>query len=184
MAYRKSNATLLGPRGLEHVGEAWYGGTRGEYRYRLDWRFVPQPQRRVLFILLNPSTATEDQLDPTLKRCLTFAQTWRYDAMTICNAFAYRSTDPDALRNVEEPVGPDNDCFLKEAATQTRDVVLGWGNDGALYARSAAIIENLSPLAKLQCLGVTNEGQPKHPLYLKADCRPMPYVQPPLVKRA
>jgi hypothetical protein len=68
----------------------------GVYRYRLDRVWGAGP--RVLFVMLNPSTADATQDDPTLRRCLGFARDWGYGSLTVANLYAYRARGPQAGR--------------------------------------------------------------------------------------
>ena len=101
--------------------------------YRYVWStplstllFRPKP-RRLLFLMLNPSTADENEPDPTVTRCLGFGRAWDFDVLTVCNLFAFRSTDPRGLLDVDDPVGPDNDGHLGREATSADRIVLAWG---------------------------------------------------------
>ena len=78
------------------------------YRYTLT-RTWDEGAGRVLFIMLNPSTATEVQNDPTVERCERRARTLGYGAFRVCNIFAYRATDPRDMRAQADPNGPGND---------------------------------------------------------------------------
>jgi len=147
----------------------------GVYRYTLHRRWAPGG-RRVCFCLLNPSTADEFVLDPTLTRCLGYARAWGFSAMEIVNIFALRSTDPSALRRHADPVGAGNDRAIRRAVRRAELVVAGWGAHGALHARSAAVERLLLALCEPVCLGVTGAGHPRHPLYLRADLEPEPYT--------
>ncbi|MEZ6243679.1 MAG: DUF1643 domain-containing protein [Phycisphaerales bacterium] len=148
-------------------GWATFDETRA-YRYTLHRRWA-SGGRRVCFCLLNPSTADEFVLDPTLTRCLGFAQRWGFAAMEVVNIFALRSTDPAALRGHEDPVGGENDKAIRRAVRRSDLVVAGWGTHGELRGRGAAVGMMLANLCEPVCLGVTAAGHPKHPLYLRAD---------------
>src|SRR6056297_2193666 len=78
------------------------------YRYALT-RVWDAGGLRVLFIMLNPSKATEVQNDPTVERCERRARALGYGAFRVMNIFAWRETDPKRLRAAPEPTGPDND---------------------------------------------------------------------------
>ncbi len=83
------------------------------------------------------------------------------------NIFALRSTDPAALYNIEDPVGPDNDASILANCYDAKDVVAAWGTHGAFNNRGAEVKAMLNKSGiKLQCLGKTKKGFPKHPLYL------------------
>lgn len=141
------------------------------YRYTLGRRWNPGG-KRVCFCLLNPSTADATKLDPTLTRCHRYAVRWGFDAMDVVNIFALRSTDPKGLKQVEDPIGPDNDRHIARLAKQADLVVAGWGTHGALMGRGNAVLEVLGSVCDPHCLEVTKHGFPKHPLYLKGDLEP------------
>lgn len=132
---------------------------------------------RLAWVLLNPSTADAQQDDPTIRRCVGFAQRWGYSGIHVVNLFALRSTDPSQLLLAPDPIGPDNDRYILEAAQSCDKVILGWGNHGSLFGRDVAVVKllqgaNISPYA----LGVTKSNAPKHPLYIKSDTVPFPYL--------
>lgn len=140
------------------------------YRYKL-WREWGGGSltawRHVLWIMLNPSTADEHVLDPTLRRCQGFALEWGFDGFEVCNIFALRSTDPKALYKHDDPVGPDNDRVIIESAIAADCVVVGWGTHGKYSRRGADVTAMLERYQiAVQCLGTTADGFPKHPLYL------------------
>lgn len=148
------------------------------YRYTL-WRNVSLfGGGLVQFIGLNPSTADENQNDPTVTRCMNFAEDWGYGVMCMTNLFAWRDTDPDKMKAAAEPVGRDNLRWLRDVAMEADLVVCCWGNDGAHQNQSRAFLKSMidwpKPV-KLFCLGRTGSDQPKHPLYLKGDLRPIPF---------
>ncbi len=149
----------------------------GCYRYWLSRTWDPQG-RTVNFIMLNPSTADQAQLDPTVSRCLSFAVRWGFGTVVVTNLFAWRSTDPSGLRSVPDPVGPDNDRFLRQGVEQSALRVAAWGVNGALHHRDETVLQLLAgyPLTRL---GVTKHGAPRHPLYLRADTAPEPLVSRP-----
>jgi hypothetical protein len=141
------------------------------YRYTLHRRWARGAGvRRVCFCLLNPSTADARVLDPTLTRCLGFARRWGFGAMEVVNVFALRSTDPAGLRKVADPVGAGNDRAIVRAATRAELVVVGWGNHGSLGGRSDAVRALLGAAGvDVRSWGLTGAGEPRHPLYLRAD---------------
>lgn len=124
---------------------------------------------RVCFCLLNPSTADAKVLDPTLKRCVTFARRWGASHMEVVNAFALRSTNPKGLKQVEDPNGKGNDRAIIRAAKRADLVVVGWGTHAALQDRHDAVLNLLQGVCTPHCFAVTKGGFPKHPLYLRGD---------------
>ena len=79
------------------------------YRYSLG-RTWDASKERVLFIMLNPSTADAIKDDATIKKCVGFAQRWGYGGITVGNLFALRSRDPNGLLGPHDPVGPKNNA--------------------------------------------------------------------------
>jgi hypothetical protein len=142
------------------------------YRYWLsrEWGPVVNP---LVVIGLNPSTADETQDDPTIRRCIRFATDWGHDALYMLNLFAYRSTDPRALRSIADPIGPDNDITLR-VMCEHRRVLAAWGTHGTLGHRCYMAKPLLKGVAgiDLVTLGLTKEGHPKHPLYIAASTQP------------
>jgi hypothetical protein len=137
----------------------------GAYRYGLTRVWAAGP--RLLFVMLNPSTADEVRNDPTIARCETRARTAGFAGFGVVNLFAFRATDPRALRLADDPVGPENDRIIRRAAAKAGFVVCAWGNHGALNARALAVRHILSGCGKtLHHLGLTRSGQPVHPLYI------------------
>jgi hypothetical protein len=132
------------------------------------------------WIMLNPSVASETLDDPTIRRCMTFSKICGYDGMFVVNLFAYRSTSPDNLKANKNKIvygnpiiiGPDNDSYIWEYAAKAKLVVAAWGNQGSLLNRDKHVINLVSSL-DLYCMGQSNTGAPKHPLYLKGDTKPV-----------
>ena len=140
------------------------------YRYLLT-RVWDGALPRALFVMLNPSTATEVQNDPTVERCERRARALGFGAFRVTNIFAFRATDPRAMRAVADPVGPDNDAAIREsvdwAGGPADRIVCAWGTHGAHLNRGAAVARLLRESGRdLHHLGLTAAGAPKHPLYI------------------
>lgn len=154
----------------------------GTYRYRLTRKWGNG--KRCGFIMLNPSTADATVDDPTIRRCMRFARDWGCAELVVVNLFAYRATNPQDLYNAVDPIGPDNMEHVKWAveAVVAGDrygmppvgpLVCAWGAHGDFMDQDRTVrgwIEScgVEPTA----LAFTKGGQPRHPLYLKADLTP------------
>ena len=148
-----------------------------QYRYLL-MRRVSLDETSCLFIMLNPSTADETQDDPTIRRCMGFARRWGFGTLVVANIFAWRATDPQELYDSGvAAVGPDNNIIIETAADEADRIVCAWGNHGALDDRGDRV-KKLTAFAsgKRYHLGLNNQGQPKHPLYLPKDIVPVPML--------
>ena len=138
----------------------------GQYRYRLGRRWQPQGED-VAFVMLNPSRADHTKDDPTLRACIQFAQRWGYASLSVVNLFGYRTPHPRELKKSQDPIGPENDTYVLQAAETAKTVVLAWGNEGGLLGRGLAMLSQLVAYApKLHYLQLNQSGQPRHPLYI------------------
>ena len=138
----------------------------GRYRYLLQRQWGDEAI--CLFVGLNPSTATADSDDATVRKCVALARTWGFSGMTMANLFAVRCRYPQILSTHQDPVGPDNDRFLLPAVKQAHTVVAMWGNHGLKsYGQSARRDQYILSLRDdWQCIGITKHGAPRHPLYV------------------
>lgn len=151
----------------------------GLYRYWLLREWNPKG-KRVVFVMLNPSTADGDEDDPTLRKCIEFAKSWDYGGLEVVNLFAYRATEPDELRKVKYPVGSENELYLKKAIEENNKIIIAWGKDGSLRQQDKAFLRLISNHNTLYCLGMTKAGHPRHPLYVKGNKTPEIFEMPPL----
>ena len=154
-------------------------GTRSEavysdcerYRYLLTRTWGPGP--RALFIMLNPSTATEVQNDPTVERCQRRALALGFGAFRVTNIFAFRATDPRMMRAQPDPIGPANDAAILDSLPWADLVLCAWGNHGLHLDRGNKVAEMLRQAGTpLFHLGLTGQNQPRHPLYVGYDQPP------------
>jgi hypothetical protein len=153
---------------------ARFDGT-GRYRYAL-WRWWNAALPRIAFVMLNPSAADHKVDDPTIRRCIGFAQRWNFGSLTVVNLFAYRTKNPARLRQASKPIGPNNDEYLRRACRRAATVVAAWGVHGTHLQRDQTVRKLLAQHCRsdLMCVGTTRGGHPRHPLYLPASARPLP----------
>ncbi len=143
-----------------------------QYRYVLT-RVWDAAGGKVVFVMLNPSTATEAQNDPTVERCERRARALGFGAFRVVNIFAFRATDPRVMRAQADPVGPGNDAAILDSVAWADRVICAWGSHGAHLGRGAAVTALLRGAGQpLWHLGLTQAGQPKHPLYIGYDRQP------------
>lgn len=163
--------------GIASTGSAVFS-TCGQYRYLLTRRLSEynieggiECDKVATFIMLNPSTADATRNDPTIRRCIGFAQQWGCGTLQVLNLFAVRATLPQAMKQATDPVGPDNHKWfartLMAAPVESHVVVCAWGVHGAFRGQDRVVLGWLHELGITSfALGITLEGHPRHPLYL------------------
>jgi len=155
--------------------EAIYSPCR-QYRYLLQRRWEQQPDRSLLFIMMNLSTATEDVDDPTVRKCRHYAMRWGYNHLIVGNVMAYRATNPRLLCDIADPVGPDNLGHLRQAIlAYVPLIVCAWGRlPRRLPGPEHSMLQLLYDLkSQLHVLRLNSSGGPWHPLYLPMKSTPI-----------
>ena len=130
------------------------------------------PFNYAAFVCLNPSTADEEQDDPTVRRCIRYAKEWDYGGLAVLNLFAFRATDPETMKQAGNPIGPVNDIYISIWSVKAGITVCAWGVHGDFLDRAREV---LPLLYQPHYLALTAGGLPRHPLYLKADLKPIPF---------
>jgi hypothetical protein len=157
----------------------------GTYRYWLTrtWAAVCPPSERLVYVMLNPSTADASVDDPTIRRCVGFAKGAGFGGLVVVNLFALRATDPGQLETFPgDVVGPGNDEHILASAMAYGRVCVAWGDypypsvRPVVRQRPHAVILMLRAASiDVFALALTKKGYPRHPLYLKGDSTLMPY---------
>lgn len=140
----------------------------GRYRYLLR-RTWDHGKPRVLFVMLNPSTADASVDDATIRSCIRLSKGLGYGSFEVVNLFAYRATDPAELSKADDPTGPKNDHHIEAAILRCDLAICAWGAHPMAGNRDKAVRGVLrSRRPAIFCLGKTKSGAPKHPLYIKS----------------
>ena len=148
----------------------------GTYRYLLT---RGGGARGVTFVMLNPSTADADQDDPTIRRCIGYADAWGYGQLAVVNLFAFRATEPAAMwdacdANGVDIIGPLNDDHIEDVCLAASLVVCAWGNQATRRSRAATVLRRLREIGiRPYTLRLSKQGQPCHPLYLPGNLTPI-----------
>lgn len=146
------------------------------YRYLLDRIWDPS-LRRIVWIMLNPSTASHLADDATIRRVISFTKALGGGSAVVANMYAWISKTPADLHTVPDPVGPDNLESVIELLGSGDMVVAAWGVlKPPLPKTVPAIISGMRRICpKIACLGTTKDGHPKHPLYLSGETKLVPW---------
>ena len=144
------------------------------WRYLL-WRRWDEAKPAANFLMLNPSTADEVQLDPSCTRARNYAVRRGFGSLLVTNIFAWRATDPEEMKAVRDPVGRGNDAAILRAAREAAIVVCAWGNHGAHGERGSKVLDLLKANSvELNYLRINKAtGHPAHPLYLPGTLEPL-----------
>ena len=139
----------------------------GRYRYLLR-RTWDHSKPRVLFVMLNPSTADAEIDDATIRSCVRLSKAHGDGSFEVVNLFAYRATDPAQLQKAADPIGPSNDAVIEGAIGRCDLAICAWGAHPMAGNRASAVrglLRSFRPA--VFCFGTTKAGAPKHPLYIK-----------------
>ena len=153
----------------------------GKYRYLLerDIRIVDGAREKIVcFMMLNPSVADAEKNDPTIRRCIDFAQREGGTRLLVVNYFAHRATNPRELPKSKDAEGPENWYYIEQAFKRSELVIVGWGSNK--FARDNAarydLLEQINNrLYGVFCLGTNGDGSPRHPLFLAKDTPLVPW---------
>lgn len=157
------------------LGRAFYSFC-DRYRFALERGPGDLDAPLIAFCMLNPSTATHDADDPTIRKCRKFAARFAEERglathrVSIVNLFAFRATDPDDCFAASAPVGwPTNDAVIRAVMKEATIAICAWGSDKRSLGRASEVMRILrGDGVRLMRLGKTSKnGSPQHPLYLK-----------------
>ena len=137
----------------------------GKYRYELH-REWDKDKKKVLFIMLNPSTACGVTDDLTTIRCMNFAKKWGYGGIMIGNIYAFRAKRPKDLKKwiknsevYEYYRELGNEIRVYDMAQQADMIVCAWG------CNHEGIPDWVNELGDIFYLELCKDNiTPKHPL--------------------
>ena len=148
-----------------------------KYRYRLE-RTWDVSKWVVMFIMLNPSTADVETDDPTIRRCIGFAESWWFGWIIVWNLFPFRATNPKNLIEENSPFTLENSQHLHEMSATAHLIVCAWWNQEIvkkLYKKFPTYKPLASITKNLAFIELSKDWVPKHPLYLRKDRQPISY---------
>lgn len=148
------------------------------YRHNADnsARYVlGEPGKRNLACIgINPSTATPEKLDPTLRQVKRRAEQYGYDGWIMFNVYPQRATNPDALDKwINLKMHYQNVYEIREVLTTYRcDIWVAWGT---LITKRTYLKDCLRDIVEVAAgnwftVGPrSKDGHPHHPLYLRKE---------------
>ncbi|RWB95624.1 MAG: DUF1643 domain-containing protein [Mesorhizobium sp.] len=140
------------------------------WRYRLD-RDLGIPGLVFAYLGVNGSTADGDEEDHTTMKWNQFTLQNGGGRYITGNPYAYRAKDVRALAAAVDPIGPENDRYIREILNEADVIVPCWGSRGKLPKHLRPRLDTLrdwifSTKKPVKIFGLTASGDPKHPLML------------------
>ncbi len=160
------------------IGNAMFTGPGDCYRLWLtrQWHgrraWESLPPNFALWIGLNPSTANATHNDPTINREIDFSMGWDHDGLVKVNVCDFRSTKPEGLLAPGVvPRSPTNLAVIRSMAKEAKTIICAWGALDRRLVHFAIDVETAlrADGHQLWALGLTANGSPRHPLYVKGD---------------
>lgn len=125
---------------------------------------------------VNPSTATPEKLDPTIKSVKRIASFYGYDGWIMFNLYPQRSTNPDNLDLEADKVACEKNLEMIKLILRKYEVNEIWAAWGTLISKRSYLVDCLyeiySEIGDYNWItfGETSKkGHPHHPLYLKTN---------------
>jgi hypothetical protein len=128
----------------------------------------------VLWIGMNPSTAEGDIDDPTIRKEMHFTRRLGFTSYIKCNVMDYRATYPIELSLLKEPSSPKNLDHISKFAKDAAIIMAAWGALPKSLSKYADDVLATIPY-RIYAMGLTKDGSPRHPLYLRNDAQPIIY---------
>lgn len=147
----------------------------GVYRYSLErWWDDARPDSLAV-IGLNPSTADANVDDPTIRRCVDFADQLGFGGLVMLNVYAFRATDPKVMlgATARDTIGPDNDRILMSYLAAMPWAVCAWTDHVSIARRDDLLAMFTGVGCEPRVFGLTKNGAPRHPLYLPRGAVPV-----------
>ena len=137
------------------------------YLYAQVW---DQAASTALWVMFNPGTGeTEKRRRPTLERCIEWSRKRGHGSLLICNLTSLR-TKTAKLVPTQEPLSETVNLFACELGRSlASESFVAWGSAAN---RREIPRELLATLDGALCLGTTNHGHPRHPLYVRSATTP------------
>lgn len=156
----------------------------GTFRLRLDRDIDPLLDGIVAALCgVNPSTADAEKNDQTIRKDIGFGRIHGWRRIIKINEFSHVATDVTELRDVPDPIGPDNDRYIEEAIREADVFVPCWGPLTKLPKRLRTRWREVVTIAErigkpILCFGTAQDGQPRHTLTLAYSTPLVPWSPP------
>jgi hypothetical protein len=151
----------------------------GRYRHilRRSWDIS---RHGVTFIMLNPSTADGEQDDPTVRKCIGFADRLGYGHLNIVNLFDFRATKPKDLFIATDTISPECLWWIIRSIQECPDVICAWGANARGLPRADEVLRLAFAVSggRVRALRLLGDGTPEHPLMIPYAAQPVALTRP------
>lgn len=146
-------------------------------RFVLGQIFNPEG-RTLICIGINPSTATPETPDNTIRKLVTIGRGNGYDNWIMLNVYPQRATNPDEMHaERDEELVAANLAYIRGIAEKYPDcdVLLAYGNLISKRAYLRLCLEEVLDVLcreqgkKIKIIKLTKSNNPVHPLYQRND---------------
>lgn len=135
------------------------------YSLKREW---DKSKNKILYIMLNPSLADDNNDDPTIRRLINFSKKFNYGGFLVGNIYSTISPNPKEV-DKSDGISDRNLVELLKLINQVEEIVYAWGNN----AYEPEFLKDL--VSNPKCFGKNLNGSPKHPLYLPSDSKLMSF---------
>lgn len=137
------------------------------YQYFRFYSIIEDAKKPLGIVGLNPSIIKNGK-NSTVSILSQIALREGYDSLFITNLYGYITPNPKDLKNIDDPVGPNNDVWIQDMAKACDKVLCIWGNNGSEDRTNKVL-----PLIKNKAytIGLTKSGRPRHVLHTKKDVK-------------
>ncbi|GAA5182710.1 DUF1643 domain-containing protein [Acinetobacter kookii] len=142
----------------------------GEHRFRLE-REIQEKGKVFAYFGINPSLATSDFDDQTVKKWKGFSLRNEGSKFIVGNVFSYITPNVFELAQIQNPVTSLNEQHIEQIIKEADILIPCWGSRDKIPSSLHFYLDQL--LLKLKqsnkpvlCFGLTASGDPKHVLTL------------------
>ncbi|MDA9749333.1 MAG: DUF1643 domain-containing protein [Bacteroidota bacterium] len=135
------------------------------YSLKREW---DKSKNKILYIMLNPSLADDNNDDPTIRRLINFSKKFNYGGFLVGNIYSTISPNPKEV-DKSDGISDKNLVELLKLINQVEEIVYAWGNN----AYEPEFLKDL--VSNPKCFGKNLNGSPKHPLYLPKNIQLISY---------
>ena len=135
------------------------------YSLKREW---DKSKNKILYIMLNPSLADDNNDDPTIRRLINYSKKFNYGGFLVGNIYSTISPNPKGV-DKSDGISDKNLVELLKLINQVEEIVYAWGNN----AYEPEFLKDL--VSNPKCFGKNLNGSPKHPLYLPKNIQLISY---------